>query len=222
MICTAKDNNSGTSVLPWMKNLLEKKSGESSQIILVAGGDPPSFSAKVYFFERNENHWYQTVEPVDASTGRNGFALPGKKREGDGKTPSGIYPLEFAFGYMSGADTKMNYFRTTERDVWVDDINSPDYNRWVKKEQTEAKSFEKMKRNDEMYKYVIAIGYNTSPVIRGHGSAIFLHVWKGRDQPTAGCIAISEKNMVSFLSKLDQSKKPLIIMGVATTMMDDF
>lgn len=222
MICTAKDNNIGTSFLPWMKNLLEKNSGESRQIILVAGDDPPSTSAKAHFFEKNENYWYPVFEPVDASTGRNGFALPGKKREGDGKTPSGIYPLGFAFGYLSDIDTKMNYFRTTESDVWVDDIDSPDYNCWVKKEQTRAKSFENMKRNDNVYKYAIVIRYNTNPVVRGFGSAIFLHVWRGSHKPTAGCVAISENNMVSFLSKLDASKKPLIIMGVATTMMDDF
>jgi L,D-peptidoglycan transpeptidase YkuD (ErfK/YbiS/YcfS/YnhG family) len=71
-----------------------------------------------------------------------------------------------------------------------------------------------MKRDDNLYKYGIVIEYNTSPVIKGNGSAIFLHIWKGESVPTAGCVAVSEENILKILQWLDPAASPLIIMGV--------
>jgi L,D-peptidoglycan transpeptidase YkuD (ErfK/YbiS/YcfS/YnhG family) len=178
------------------------------------------FSAKIYPFERHKNEWSLIYKPFDSTIGKNGFALADEKREGDGKTPSGIYPIKFAFGYFRQIHTKMNYFQTTEDDVWVDDAGSSDYNQLVKRWQTKASSFEDMRRNDNLYKYGIVIGYNTDPVVRGLGSAIFFHVWRGKEKPTAGCVAMSEEDIVTILGWLDPSKKPLVIMGSAKTLKD--
>ncbi len=214
-VVAAQGENVGTTVLPWMNNLFEKNSGESNQILFVSGGNTELFSAKIYPCEKRGGQWVLMFKPINASIGRKGFALPDKKKEGDGKTPSGVYPLEYAFGYLREIHTKMNYFQTTENDVWVDDVDSVDYNQWVKKGQTKAASFEDMRRKDNMYKYVIVIGYNTNPVVRGLGSAIFLHVRRGKGKPTAGCVAVSEKDMVTILGWLDPSRKPVVIMGTA-------
>jgi L,D-peptidoglycan transpeptidase YkuD (ErfK/YbiS/YcfS/YnhG family) len=209
----AHDKTVGAPVLPWMKNFVEKNAGESNQILFVVSGAPQLFSAKIYPFERHNGRWDLMLNPIDASIGRNGFALPDKKREGDGRTPSGVYPLKFAFGYYPEMHTKMNYFQITEDDVWVDDVDSVDYNRWVKKGQTKAASFEDMRRKDNMYKYGIVIGYNTNPVVRGLGSAIFFHIWRGKGKPTAGCVAMSEEDIVTILDWLDPYQKPLVMMG---------
>jgi L,D-peptidoglycan transpeptidase YkuD (ErfK/YbiS/YcfS/YnhG family) len=217
-IADGHEKTAGDAVLQWMKNLVEKKAGESNQVLLVVGGNPGSLSVKIYPFERHNGQWNLMFSPIDASIGRNGFASPDKKREGDGKTPSGVYLLEFAFGYSTGINTKMSYFQATEDDVWVDDIDSVDYNKLVKRGQTKASSFEDMKRNDNMYKYGIVIGYNTNPVARGLGSAIFFHVWRGKGESTAGCVAMSEKDIVDVLEWLDQSQKPLVIMGTVKTL----
>lgn len=200
-------------IFPWVKHLFEKNAGESNQVLLVVGSNTVTSSAKVYLFERHNSEWSLIHKPIDSTIGKNGFALPGKKREGDGKTPSGVYPLEFAFGYSPGIHTKMNYFQATGDDVWVDDVNSVDYNHWVKRGRTSANSFEDMRRNDDMYKYGIVIGYNRNPVVKGSGSAIFLHIWRGKGKSTAGCIAMREEHILAILDWLYPSQKPLVIMG---------
>jgi L,D-peptidoglycan transpeptidase YkuD (ErfK/YbiS/YcfS/YnhG family) len=193
----------------------ESKIGQSTQIILVRVSKGPSSSGYfVYAVAKKQGQWEWVSGPMEATIGRNGFALPEEKREGDGKTPSGIFSLRRTFGYNKTIKTKMPYRQATEEDLWVDDPNAPDYNQWVKQGETGAASYEKMKREDVQYKYGIVIEYNTDPVIKGHGSAIFFHVWKRKDSPTAGCVAVSEEDIVKILEWLDPNALPLIIMGI--------
>jgi L,D-peptidoglycan transpeptidase YkuD (ErfK/YbiS/YcfS/YnhG family) len=191
------------------------KLGSSSQILLVKDNSFFFFSrTKIYAMEKHGNHWRNAFDPMNCVIGRNGFAPAGGKKEGDGKTPSGIYPLKMTFGYDEFAKTKMPYRRVATDDIWVDDTNADDYNLWTKKQTTRATSYEMMKRDDDLYKYGIVIDYNTNPVIKGKGSAIFLHIWKGKNIPTAGCVAVSEENMMKVLEWLDPMNAPLIITGV--------
>ena len=193
----------------------ENKIGQSTQMILVREKKGISSSRYfVYAVEKKHDHWEWVSGPMEATIGRNGFALPGEKREGDRKTPSGIFSLKRTFGYEKTVKTKMPYCQATEEDLWVDDPNAPDYNQWVKQGETGAASYEKMKREDGQYKYGIVIEYNTDPVIKGHGSAIFFHVWKGNDFPTAGCVAVSEEDIIKIFEWLDPNAFPLIIMGI--------
>lgn len=191
----------------------------SDQLLVVTGNTLGSGSATVKAFEKGENRWTSPFPPADAVIGRNGFARPGAKREGDGKTPSGIYPLILAFGYDGKVDTRMPYREVTENDLWVDDPEAQDYNKWVRRGETKARSFEELRRKDGLYRYGLVIGYNTDPVAAGRGSAIFLHVWKGRSSPTSGCVAMAEQNVLHILKWLDPAKKPLIIMGTRETVL---
>lgn len=192
----------------------ENKIGKSAQILLVKDNSSFFFTRTIlYAMEKRENKWQIAFEPIDAVIGRNGFALAGEKREGDGRTPSGIYPLKMTFGYDESIGTKMPYRQTLADDIWVDDPNADDYNQWVKKTETRAASYEKMRRDDNLYKYGIVIEYNTSPIIKGYGSAIFLHIWKGKGLPTAGCVTVSEEDIIKIMGWLDPAASPLIIMG---------
>ncbi|PKN17289.1 MAG: hypothetical protein CVU71_17315 [Deltaproteobacteria bacterium HGW-Deltaproteobacteria-6] len=170
-------------------------------------------SRKVYVLEKQDSTWRQAMEPIDAVVGRNGFAPSGQKREGDGRTPSGLYRLGTAFGYTASAVTKMPYRQAMADDVWVDDVGAPDYNRWVKQNETRALSYEKMKRDDHLYQYGMVIEYNTDPVIKGYGSAIFLHIWAGSGSSTAGCVAVSEEDMLKILAWLDPAAAPAILIN---------
>ncbi len=205
-----------TLIKPDANGFLDKhknKIGKSSQILLVRDEGFLFFTlAKLYTFEKQGDIWQQAFEPMDAAIGRNDFALDQQKREGDGKTPSGVYPLKLTFGYDESVQTKMPYRQTLPDDVWVDDPDSPDYNRWVKLKDTQAVSFERMRRDDDLYKYGVIIEYNTDPVIRGNGSAIFLHVWKCAGMPTAGCVAVAEENMLKILKWLNPAAHPLMIL----------
>ena len=60
---------------------------------------------------------------MDAVIGRNGFAPPGEKCEGDGRTPSGLFRLKTAFGYPPSVPTQMPYRQSQEDDLWIDDPN---------------------------------------------------------------------------------------------------
>jgi L,D-peptidoglycan transpeptidase YkuD (ErfK/YbiS/YcfS/YnhG family) len=70
-----------------------------------------------------------------------------------------------------------------------------------------------MRRDDNLYKYGIVIEYNTDPIIKGNGSAIFLHIWKGEGLPTVGCVAVSEEDIIKIMGWLDPAASPLIIIG---------
>jgi L,D-peptidoglycan transpeptidase YkuD (ErfK/YbiS/YcfS/YnhG family) len=216
--CAGGGNIQKTSVasaaLPvWIKHSLGNIPTESEQIIIVLGEKTPSVYVHVYALERQKSEWVQLLQPIEAIIGSKGFAGPGTKREGDGKTPTGIFPLEFVFGYDEKVNTRMTYRQATETDIWVDDAQSDDYNRWVKKTETRATSFEEMKRSDDLYKYGIVVGYNTQPIIKGNGSAIFLHIGAGNNVPTSGCVAMAEEDLLGIIGWLDSAQKPLILMG---------
>jgi len=214
MVCVFVPTISAFDIKTFMASQ-ENKIGKSTQIILVKDNSSFFFTrTTLYAMEKRENKWQIAFKPIDAVIGRNGFAPAGEKREGDGRTPSGIYPLKMTFGYDESTGTKMPYRQTLADDIWVDDPNADDYNQWVKKIEPHAASYEIMKRDDNLYKYGIVIEYNTSPVIKGYGSAIFLHIWKGEGIPTAGCVAVSEEDIIKIMSWLDPAASPLIITGI--------
>ena len=191
------------------------KFDKSTQIILVMDNSSFFFTrTTLYAMEKRNDNWQMAFGPLDAVIGKNGFAPAEEKREGDGKTPSGIYPLTMTFGYDANIRTKMPYRQALVYDIWVDDPQADDYNRWTKIQETKAASYEMMKREDDQYKYGVVIEYNTDPVIKGNGSAIFLHIWKGEALPTAGCVAVSEENIIKIIEWLDPQASPVIIMGL--------
>ena len=189
---------------------------ESGQLIFAINTDSSSFHVTIHTLEKKSGAWHLVFPAFDGSIGEKGFAAIGEKREGDGKTPSGIFPLGTAFGYDPSVATKMPYRQATEDDFWVDGVNSEDYNKWVKR-QPSAASWEKMKREDDQYKYGVVIEYNTRPVVKGKGSAIFLHVWKAGES-TSGCVSMSEEMVLKILGWLDPAGKPLVIMGTESEL----
>ncbi|RFU70184.1 hypothetical protein D0469_07980 [Peribacillus saganii] len=150
---------------------------------------------------------------MDAVLGYNGFSSA--KREGDGATPAGIYKLGTVFGTgVKPPGVKMYYKRAGKYDYWVDDPASPDYNKWVTYSgdpKRKWRSFERM--NQPLYKYGMVIEYNRNPIIKNKGSAIFLHTWKGPASKTAGCVALSETNLITLLKWFDPKQQPAIVMG---------
>ena len=199
-------------------DLLEKRIAGSSQVLLVGSANPASIDVLISPWERKNGRWQCLLPPMNGVIGRKGFAPPGKKREGDGRTPAGIFLLGTAFGYEPSFPTRMPYRQVTVDDLWVDDPQADDYNRWVRRGTTQASSFERMKRDDDLYKYGIVVEYNTNPVIKGQGSAIFFHLWRGKGIPTAGCVALSEEHLKGILKWLDPAAQPLVIMGTNETI----
>lgn len=127
--------------------------------------------------------------------GKNGAT--NEKIEGDGKTPFGLYDIGIAFG-TEELNIQYPYRRITENSYWVDDVNSEKYNMWVELEKNKDwKSAEHLIEYPVQYKYGLVIEYNTKEPVKGLGSAIFMHVFS--KTYTAGCIAVSEADMLKIL-----------------------
>jgi L,D-peptidoglycan transpeptidase YkuD (ErfK/YbiS/YcfS/YnhG family) len=189
------------------------------QVVLVVNDERPNIPATVHALEEEApGKWRDVFGPIDATIGKKGFAPPGKKRAGDGRSPSGVYELRRAFGY-SPVECKIDYIHVTKEDIWVDDSESPYYNKIVKRKGIKASSFEEMKRDDHLYKYGIIIEYNTDPPVKRRGSAIFFHLWRAPASPTRGCVAMSEENILKLISWLDPLKKPRVVMGTRADMV---
>ncbi len=153
---------------------------------------------RLSLLERSNGRWKERVSfPV--VVGKNGVAPLNTKREGDGKTPAGLWRLGTAFGYAPTADTRLPYRQATVNSKYVDDPEHPDYNHWIEGPTT-ARSFERMRRPDGLYEHGIVIRYNEDPVVPGRGSAIFLHIWRGPAEGTAGCVAMPRERMLEVLA----------------------
>ena len=129
--------------------------------------------------------------------GRNGCDTD--KREGDGKTPVGVYEIRRGFGLNTPPAVSIDYTQLQGGEQWVDDVTSARYNQWVTRDTTPVdwKSAEDLPSETVAYKYVAVIEYNTDNIVKSAGSAIFLHCSLGR--PTSGCISVSEDAMVKIL-----------------------
>ena len=123
------------------------------------------------------------------------------KKEGDYSTPKGTFKIRKLFWRADRVrlpETKLKKVKINKSMGWCTDVRSNYYNK-----QFKINSFykhEKLKRNDFKYDYFILIEYNYKNVVKGAGSAIFLHITKDY-KPTAGCIAIKKKDFL-ILAKI--------------------
>jgi L,D-peptidoglycan transpeptidase YkuD (ErfK/YbiS/YcfS/YnhG family) len=182
------------------------------QLLVVYNEKPEDHQALLVVMEKTGKDWKKKLEPMLAGVGRNGFAEPNKKIEGDGKTPTGLFRLGQLFAYENDIETKMPFTQTTDEDKWIDDPESKDYNRHIRG-KTDAKSYENLKLENDYYKFCMVIEYNTNPIIKSKGSAIFFHLGEENPGSTSGCVAINETNMKWILKWMNPELKPSIIMG---------
>ena len=218
-MCSAQGSSREVSLNRFIREFIASHAthiGESEQLIFATNSNASSSLATIYAVECKNGDWRLVFPAFPGSIGKMGFAAVGDKREGDGKSPSGVFPLGTAFGYGASVDTKLPYKQATDDDFWVDDANSNDYNQWIKGKPNAA-SWEKMKRDDDQYTYGVVIEYNMHPIVKGKGSAIFLHVWQNGES-THGCVSMPEKMVLRILRWLDPAKKPRIIMGTESEL----
>ena len=138
---------------------------------------------------------------IACTLGRSGVCAAADKREGDGCTPLGEWPLRGVLlrpGKIDPAAIQLPWRWVREGDGWSDDPADPAYNRPV--HLPRPFSAESLLREDDAYDVIIILGHNDAPPVPGQGSAIFLHLSEGR--PTAGCIAIDRGDMLKLLPML--------------------
>ena len=138
--------------------------------------------------------------------GKNGSTK--NKKEGDKKTPRGIYEIEnlyFRKDRKNKPNTLLKCVEIKKNMGWCDDIRFPKkYNRPIK--INKKVKHEKLKRKDYKYDFLIPIKYNFKNPISGEGSCIFIHLTKNY-APTAGCVALNEKDFLIMLKLVTKKSK---------------
>lgn len=202
----------------------------SCQAMVVEANHDTDITGTLTCWERSSprDTWRPAGPGIAVTLGRTGM-VPGNglvswnsgqlKREGDGKTPVGIFSVDMVFGYATpdkAAFVKLPYLMVEARHFCVDDPESRHYNRIVDSNVVAEKdwiSAEEMLRKDGLYLWGIVPGYNTRHVEPGGGSCIFLHLWRSPDSPTEGCTAMEQSDMESLLCWLDPARSPVLVQG---------
>ena len=134
--------------------------------------------------------------------------LTKNKKEGDKKTPKGIFEIENLYYRKDRLGKPITSLKCIEieKDMgWCDDINIPKkYNKRIKVEK--KIKHEKLKRKDYKYDLLIPIKYNFNKPIPGIGSCIFIHLTKNF-KPTAGCIALKKNDFLIMLKLIKKNTK---------------
>ena len=202
---------------------------QSTQLLLVTTADWDTVGGTLHRFARADTkaEWSEIGTPIPIVVGRNGLgwglglnpktkAKGPVKKEGDGKSPAGIFRLSSAFGFAAPADMKnikLPYQQLTDQIECVDDVKSTNYNSVVDRghfASPDWNSSEKMKTVGQ-YRLGVVVDHNTDPREPGSGSCIFLHIWKDAQTGTSGCTAMSSSNIDVVVPWLDPAANPVLV-----------
>ena len=139
---------------------------------------------------------------VRCALGPAGVVAAADKREGDGASPAGVWPIRrvlYRPDKGPAPRTALPLQPIADDDGWCDAPEDPAYNRLVKLPY--PASAEQMWRDDRLYDLVVILGHNDDPPVRGLGSAIFLHLAKPDYAPTHGCVAVARADLEALLAK---------------------
>ncbi len=200
----------------------------SRQVLFVTTPSATSVQGTMYLCKRKNNRkTWKIKDSFAIVVGRAGLAkdaqtnvaiaadLPVKK-EGDGKSPAGIFPLGQVFSYHDLHHLHMPFKQVDTLCHCVDDPSSVYYNTLVVADTAKQvyNSFEYMKRHDDFYEYGIWVLYNSQPVVVRNGSCIFIHVWKNENSGTSGCTAMSKEHIIRLIYWLNKKKNPVLLQVV--------
>lgn len=213
--------------------------GNSTQAIVVTTANWSTVQGRLQKFERTGTHsvWHAVGKPIEIVVGTNGlgwgigvFPAHGAgvraangpvKKEGDGKSPAGVFTLGTAFGYAAQPlpGLKMTYLTLQPSTECVDDPRSKNYNRIVDRNTVtpDWNSSEHMRAAGESYVWGAVVNHNgtvaegNAAPVPGGGSCVFLHIWHSPQQGTAGCTAMREEDIEKLLVWLDPARKPLLV-----------
>ncbi len=211
--------------------LSEKFSSKQILVVKTAHRDSVKGQMMAYDWSDTKQQWLVASESIPIVVGDSGMAWGEGlhdnrlnqqlvKKEGDKKSPMGIFYLSSLFGSVAAENIgalKMPYLKADSTIFCIDDPFSKYYNRIVDVDTTlkDWQSAEYMLLPSIYYKYGVVIDYNFTKVRSGDGSCIFIHVWNNASSGTFGCTATEEATMKNILLWLDISKKPIIVQAAA-------
>ena len=194
---------------------------DSRQCLVVVTDSWNSTAGVISTFQRGRNSRWMKRSTFPVVIGKAGLAwgrglidtknLPGpRKREGDDKAPAGIFRLTDVFGWEK--KTKMPFLKVTPHLICVDDPKSRYYNRVFNELDTVPWDWRHAERLSVVgsYRMGVIVEQNMPPE-RGHGSCIFLHIWKSPTTPTSGCTAMAQETLIDLIHWLDPAAVPVLI-----------
>ena len=152
--------------------------------------------------------WGEGLHGSGAPVGRGG---PGK-REGDGRSPAGVFELGTLYGYAERAsDVSLPYAMAGAALRCVDDPTAAQYNQILNESaRTSWRSAERMRRDDDLYELALVVRHNVDPILPGHGSCIFVHVWQNANTPVTGCTALDKNDLKKLVAWLKPNASVLV------------
>jgi L,D-peptidoglycan transpeptidase YkuD (ErfK/YbiS/YcfS/YnhG family) len=129
-----------------------------------------------------------------------------KEKEGDNVTPKGIFKITSMYyrpDRIKNIITAVKKIKIKKNMGWCDDPDSHFYNQQIS--LPNKFGHEKLYRNDHLYDLILFINYNTNPIIKNKGSAIFIHIAKKNYKKTKGCIALKKKHLIELISKIKKN-----------------
>lgn len=196
---------------------------ESLQLLLVTTAGWNENEGKAQMFERSSPgaRWKAKGKDFAVVIGINGSAWDREsspksatkfKVEGDGRSPAGLFPLKFAFGFAAKPEgLKFSYIKIEEGAECIDDAASSHYNKIADRYKVgnfDWRSGEKIFELGHENPLGVFVAYNSFPIRSGNGSCIFLRVWKNADMPTKGSTAMRRSDLENIVSWLDPNANP--------------
>ena len=191
--------------------LARTPSSATTQLVTVGAVSYGTSWATLNTFARAGGRWVHQRGPWAARLGQRGMAVPGRKAEGDLRTPQGSYGFGFMFGVLANPGVRFAWRHAYRYDYWDDDPASALYNEWVDIRRQDPGARPEPMHQTPVYDYAAVIGYNTTR-IPGAGSAIFLHAGDG--SATAGCVSLPVTRLLAVLRWLDPARHPVIALRV--------
>ena len=194
-----------------------KATGGGSQLMTVVASSTGATTATVTLWQRVGACWTVAYGPWSGWVGSNG--LSSQKVEGDGTAPIGLFGISSTFyGIDPNPGVHGTYHQLVCGDWWDEEPSSPEYNTFEHVNScSTADPFgggsEALWTEAPAYDGFAVIEYNTSPIVPGKGSAIFLHVSLGR--PTSGCVSLPFTDLIATLRWLQPGDSPHIAIGTA-------
>jgi len=131
-----------------------------------------------------------------------------KTIEGDNITPKVIFKIIRIYyrpDKIKKIKTSIKKIKIKKNLGWCDDPNSRFYNKLIN--LPTKYSHEKLYRNDRLYDLIVVLSYNTNPIIKNKGSAIFMHIANNSYKKTKGCIALKKEHLIKIISKIKKNTK---------------
>ena len=140
------------------------------------------------------------------SLGKAGIGI--KKKEGDKITPKGTFKIIKVY-YRSDKIKKFrsdfDLIKINKNMGWCNDSRSLQYNKQVV--LPTRFSHEKLLRKDNLYDLICVLNFNSNPVIKNKGSAIFIHISRKKYKPTSGCVALTKNKLIKLLKIIKKNTK---------------